>query len=178
MRVVVIVDDQQMRSWLDIKLSKWGYSCEFEEVWDEAWNKCQNEAHDLIICDYSRVQHAVDALTTLINRASDKIKPYIIFLADPPEKEDYLAILHAGVDDYLITPLTSEHVRARMMAAERIIGLEKELRNQNRSLEFANLQMKNDLRVAAKIQQSFLPHSPPLWGVSLSERHTTLIELQ
>ncbi|MDP7135092.1 MAG: response regulator, partial [Planctomycetota bacterium] len=65
----------------------------------------------------------------------------ILLLTSRAEKQDIVAGMEAGADDFLTKPFDRNELRVRLRAGERIINLEKDLAEQNSQLEHANLSL-------------------------------------
>lgn len=161
MRVLIAEDDLTIRTWLRVKLQKWGYDVDLAEDGVQAYGYFKKYNHDLVIADWIMPQMDGIELIHKIRERSSVGKTYIILISAKQEGDDLITGVEAGADDYLVKPVESDVLHARIIAAERILALESELQKRNDSLEFANSQMKQDMAVAARIQQSFLPHIVP-----------------
>jgi len=61
---------------------------------------------------------------------------YVLLLSARTEKQDMLAGLKAGADDYLTKPFDTQELRARIFAGERILRLQDELISARDALQF------------------------------------------
>ncbi len=161
MRILVAEDDLTIRTWLKVKLKKWGYETDLAEDGMQAIELYQQHTHALVLTDWMMPRLDGIGLIQKIRETASVSKTYIILVTAKQESGDVITGIEAGADDYIVKPVQSEELRARIIAAIRILSLEEELQKKNDNLEFANMQMKNDLIVAARIQQSFLPHTLP-----------------
>lgn len=161
MRILVAEDDITIRTWLQVNLHKWGYDLDLAKDGAEAIRLYSKYSHNIAIIDW--VMPIMDGIE-LISKIRDRnsvAKTYIIMISSKNEGGDLISGISAGADDYIVKPVKSEELHARVIAAERILLLEQELQQRNDSLNHANSQMKQDMALAARIQQSFLPHTPP-----------------
>lgn len=172
MRILIVENDLSVRSWLMAKMTAWGHDPVAASDGDEAIEVIKVGTIDLMFADWDLAIGDSPKLIKRIRHLDVKITPYIILLTPAHEVSELITGIETGIDDLLIKPIQSIALQARVMAASRIIQLERELTQQNDSLELANAQMKNDLIVASKIQSSFLPHvlpAPPevefKWGL-------------
>ena len=90
-----------------------------------------------------------------------KVSPtYIILLTAKIEKEDVVAGLEAGADDYLTKPFVRAELRARIEVGERVIKLQTGLAD--RVSRFVDFVKKTDLGIVAQ--------DPPAWCMKSMSR--------
>ena len=99
-----------------------------------------------------------------VRAAAFKHYVYIILLTARSDKSDLLEGLSAGADDFLSKPVDAKLLRARLRVAERILTVQGQLADQNRTLresrerlQQAYNQIQRDLTSAARIQRQMLP---------------------
>jgi len=87
-------------------------------------------------------------------------------LTSKDAKKELVEGMEAGADDFMVKFFQEDELLVRIRAGERIIKLERELDERNRTLSQANRELseaygliKKDLEAAAKIQASLLPKS-------------------
>ena len=100
----------------------------------EAWRLFEAGDFPIVITDWMMPE--VDGLE-LIRRIRAAQRPgyvYAILLTARSQKEDLVEGMEAGADDFLTKPFDRDELRVRLRAAERIIGLEQSLAEQNRAL--------------------------------------------
>ena len=68
------------------------------------------------------------------------------------DKNDVVAGIEAGADDFVAKPWDRDELRVRLVAGERIITLERKLAEQNKALTHANERMHHDLVAASRVQ--------------------------
>ena len=161
MRILVVEDDLAIRTWLKTKIESWGYEVDAAEDGIQAFDMYQVHKQELVITDWMMPKLDGLGLISQIRKYFGVGKTYIILISARKEGEDLISAVEAGADDYIVKPVQLEELHARIIAGERILGLERELQQKNATLEQANQQMKQDMAVAARIQQSFLPHVVP-----------------
>ncbi len=169
MRILIAEDDATSRRILDKTLTRWGYEVVSTRDGAEAWKILQTEDRPPIaILDWEMPE--IDGIELIrrirANQRSDYI--YTFLLTAKSGKQDIIAGIESGADDYLSKPFDQNELRARLRTGERIINLEQTLAEKNQQLGSANLvisaanaRMSNDLEAAAKIQQTLLPKTPP-----------------
>src|SRR3954465_872062 len=82
----------------------------------------------------------------------------IIFISALTEPLDKVKAFAIGGVDYLTKPFQMEELHARVETHLKIRRLQIELEETNAQLAKANERMSRDLKAAAEIQRTFLPH--------------------
>ncbi len=128
MKVLVAEDDAVSRQRLESFLAKWGYDvCAFADG-NEAWCELRrDEAPRLAILDW--MMPGVDGIEVCRRIRKRETGPYvyILLVTGRGQKEDILAGLDAGADDYLSKPFDPGELRARLRSGRRIIELQEQL---------------------------------------------------
>jgi two-component system, cell cycle response regulator len=131
MKILVAEDETVSRELLTALLAKWGYDVVPVSNGNDAWRLLQ-EQDDLRIAILDSMMPGKDgiALCKLI-REKQREGGYIytIILTARNNKEDALAGLEAGADDYITKPLNTEDVRFRVRIGKRILDLESYLQD-------------------------------------------------
>ena len=134
MKVLIVEDSLVMRRLLRSCLQKWQYEVTEAEHGAQAWEFFQHEHFPLVLTDW--LMPEMDGLE-LIRRIRDRDLPeyvYILLLTAKSEKEDLVAAMDAGADDFLAKPFDPDELRVRMREGQRIIALERKLAEQYRQL--------------------------------------------
>ncbi|MGH9405422.1 MAG: GGDEF domain-containing protein [Terriglobia bacterium] len=128
MRILIAEDDPVSRRVLHAHLTKWGYDVLVTRDGIEAWNLLQAEDHpQLAILDW--MMPSMDGLE-VIRQLRKKESPayvYVLLLTAKGQKQDIVAGLEAGADDYLTKPFDAHELQARLRTGRRILELEAEL---------------------------------------------------
>ncbi|MEA3333750.1 MAG: SpoIIE family protein phosphatase [Pseudomonadota bacterium] len=162
MKILIAEDERVSRRLLESRLKKWGYEVTAAEDGEEAWELFQNEYFPMVISDW--MMPKMDGLE-LLRRIRSSDRPgyvYTILLTARTEKEDLLAGMESGADDFISKPFDKDELLARLKVGLRITDLEQNLAQRNQELEKINDRMRRDLQAAAKIQQSLLPTQLPV----------------
>jgi phosphoserine phosphatase RsbU/P len=167
--LLVVDDDEYNRDMLSRRLQKAGYTVAVAENGTRALGMVAANGFDLILLDV--MMHGVSGLEVL----QDLRKSYtatdlpVIMATAKTQSTDVVEALRLGANDYVTKPLDFPVVLARVethvsmkRATDRIRRLERNLEEQNRTLEGANVRMARDLRAAANVQASLLPHKVPI----------------
>jgi two-component system cell cycle response regulator len=142
MRVLIAEDDLVARRLLQKTLESWGYTVFTAENGRQAWEILQSEDLKLIIADW--IMPVMDGITLCQKIRSSGIHGYVYFilLTGRHKKEDIVRGLEAGADDYVAKPFERDELKVRVRAGERIIRLEKELREKNETLRRLNVRLE------------------------------------
>jgi two-component system, cell cycle response regulator len=137
MRVVIAEDDKISRRVLEASLSEWGYDVTAVADGKEALALLRGEdAPRLAVLDWMMPGlEGVDVCTKIRERVGQPYV-YVLLLSARNEKQDMLAGLKAGADDYLTKPFDTQELRARLFAGERILHLQDELIAARDALQF------------------------------------------
>jgi two-component system, NtrC family, sensor kinase len=134
MRVMIAEDDPVSRRLLQSFLQKWGYEVTLATNGAEAWRLFQDAPVSVLITDWMMPEMDGPELIRRIRAAQTPGYLYAILLTAKAQKEDLIAGMDAGADDFLTKPFDRDELRVRLRAAERLVNLEASLAEQNRVL--------------------------------------------
>ena len=134
MRVLVADDSPAHRLALEKALEKLGHDCVSAEDGSEAWKLFQADRPEVVISDWVMPGIEGDELCRLI-RDSEGPYPYVIVLTSLDDKRHVMAGMESGADDYLIKPLDTDDLEARLAAAARVTALHARIDRQQEELE-------------------------------------------
>jgi sigma-B regulation protein RsbU (phosphoserine phosphatase) len=163
-RILIVDDSAPQRKVLAKLLQNWGYAVVEAGTGAEALDVIMGSEVDIILSDWMMPgMSGVEFCRTF--RALDRRRyGYFVLLTSKSGKEDVAAGLDSGADDFLTKPVNSGELRARLLAGERIVGMQEELRDKNDLLSGALDQLKRvheglnrDLVEARRFQQSLIP---------------------
>lgn len=159
MKILIAEDDAIPRRLLQATLTKSGYEVVTAQNGTEAWEMLQaNDAPRLAILDWLMPgMDGVDVCREVRKRANAPYV-YLILLTSKDTKEDIVAGMEAGADDYLTKPFHSHELQVRLRAGQRILELESELLRSYEELAQAH---RREGEIGAKIQQTLLLGQPP-----------------
>jgi phosphoserine phosphatase RsbU/P len=166
--LLVVDDDEFNRDMLSRRLQKAGYTVAVAENGMRALGMVAGNDFDLILLDV--MMHGISGLEVLqeLRKAHAATDLPVIMATARTQSTDVVEALRLGANDYVTKPLDFPVVLARVethvsmkRATDRIRALERSLEEQNRTLEGANVRMARDLRAAANVQASLLPHKVP-----------------
>ncbi|MEO8436120.1 MAG: response regulator, partial [Pyrinomonadaceae bacterium] len=136
MRVLIAEDDPVSRRVLETTLRKWGHEVILTSHGSEAWAMLQLEnTPPLAILDW--MMPGMDGIEVCrrVRLKDSPAPPYIILLTAKSEKQDVVAGLQSGADDYLTKPFNREELYARVQVGRRIVELQQSLAERVRQLE-------------------------------------------
>ena len=169
MKILIAEDESISRRLLERTLVKWGYEVVSAVNGVAALQAFQEDNFSMVITDWMMPEMDGLMLVEKIRYAQSSDYVYIIMLTANAKKEDMIAGMNAGADDFVAKPFDKGVLQVRLRAGERVINLEKKLSVRNEELERVNHRMKVDLFAAAEIQKSLLPSRPPeVPGVELA----------
>jgi len=138
MRKVLIADDDKLsRKLLQMTLEKAGYEVVAVEEGAAAGRiLCEPGAPRLALLDW--MMPGLDGPAVIRVVRSQEGMPYVhmILLTSRQSKDDLIAGLEAGADDYLTKPFHPEELRARLHTGERILQLEDKLVEAREEMRF------------------------------------------
>lgn len=166
MKALIIDDAADVRLYVRALLGSWGYQAADASDAEDGFALIASSDIQIVICDWMMPNMTGPELCRVVRGAELGHYVYFILLTARSDKADLLEAMEAGADDFLSKPFDARVLRARLRVAERILGLEARLAEQNRELrdstnrlEQAYGQIRCDLAAAARIQQQMLPRS-------------------
>lgn len=173
-RQVLVVDDSRLqRRILVSSLKKWGFDVVEADSGEMAMDICTSNMPDLVLSDWVMPgMSGLDFCTAFRGLNTDRYC-YFILLTSKSEKNEVAQGLDAGADDFLIKPVSSDELRARISAGDRMLAMQRELSAKNQLIETALEDLKvahdaidKDLMQARKIQESLVPELTREFGSS------------
>jgi diguanylate cyclase (GGDEF)-like protein len=138
MRILIAEDDSITRLLIKRCLEQLHHDTVLAADGAEAWSLMQDHAFDVVITDWMMPEmNGIELIRRIRERRSDQYV-FVILLTALTGKEDFIAGMEAGADDYLLKPLDREALKARLIAAARIVSLHRELAQRKAELENLN----------------------------------------
>jgi sigma-B regulation protein RsbU (phosphoserine phosphatase) len=124
MRILIADDDRVSTMMLGRTLEKWGFDVVVVHDGAAAW-KCiiGAEPPALIIADWMMPELDGIQLCRRIRAVTPPSTVYVILLTARSSRQDLVAGLEAGADDYLTKPFDPDELRARIHVGQRTLGL-------------------------------------------------------
>ena len=173
-RHVLVVDDSRVqRRILTSQLTRSGLRVSEAASGEEALALLQAEDIDLVISDWVMPGLSGPELCRRLRAMSRENYTYFILLTSKNEAAEIASGLDNGADDFLTKPVTGDELRARIAAGQRILRMERELKDNNRLLSATLKELQGlydsldrDLIEARKLQQSLVRERARRFGGS------------
>ena len=162
-RVLVVDDSRVQRKILSASLLRWGYEVIEAGSGHEALAICKSTTIDVILSDWMMPGMTGLELCSAFRALNRESYGYFILLTSKSEKGEIARGLDAGADDFLAKPVSADELRARIVAGERILRMEAELRSKNQlvastltELQDVYAALDRDLAEARKVQMTLV----------------------
>lgn len=134
MKVLVADDDPGSLMVARAAVERSGHDCLAAADGDQAWALYLEHQPDVVVTD--RVMPGMDglALCRAIREREEDLYTYVVLLTSQGSREDILAGLKAGADDYVTKPLDPFVLQARLLVALRVTTLHADLAHYRRVL--------------------------------------------
>lgn len=125
--VLVADDDPVSRAQLSALVRAVGYEVSIAENGRQAWEVLQLARIPIVICDWYMPELDGPELCRRIRARRDQPYVYFMLITARGGKQQYLKGMDAGADEFITKPVDPDELRARLVVAERILGLRREL---------------------------------------------------
>ena len=143
MKILIAEDNRVSRLLIQKALSSRGHEVIVTGDGEQAWEHLTHEQPPrLVILDWMMPKLDGIQLCRRIRHEHDGSYTYVIILTARDEKEDVIAGLDAGADDYLTKPFEPNELLARVRSGQRILALENALATKVAELQQANAHVK------------------------------------
>lgn len=134
MRILIAEDDPVSALVLRRVLEDMLHEVDHAGSGQEAWTLAQASPYDVIVSDW--MMPGVDGLELcrLIRSRLEGAYTYFILLSAKSQREARSEAVAAGVDDFLVKPVDSAELEARLTTARRILNMQDELRSRSAKL--------------------------------------------
>jgi diguanylate cyclase (GGDEF)-like protein len=127
-RILVADDDPVSRQLLKSSLSRWGYDVVTAADGSAALRVLQEDAApQMAVLDWMMPGHDGTHICREVRRRVDRPYTYLLLLTANNRKQDLIAGLESGADDYLIKPCDPLELQARLGNGKRLVGLHNQL---------------------------------------------------
>ena len=128
MKILIAEDSATYRLVLARELQKLGHTVLVATNGNEAWNIIQGDEVSLVISDWMMPGLDGVELCRQIRATKRPRYVYFILLTALKGKSNYMEAMEAGVDDFINKPFDPDQLRTRLNVAERIIGLQVQVK--------------------------------------------------
>src|SRR6266581_9226877 len=125
--VLVVDDDPVSSAQLGALAQAAGYRVRIAPNGREAWDLLKLARVPIVISDWYMPELDGPELCRRIRARPREPYVYFILVTSRGGKQQYLAGVEAGADDFIAKPVDPDELRARLTVAERILGLRKEI---------------------------------------------------
>ncbi|MEJ2542859.1 MAG: diguanylate cyclase [Calditrichaceae bacterium] len=140
--ILIADDDIITQKMIQKMFTRKGYQVVSVGDGSEAWEMLQKRYFPIVITDWHMPKMSGIELCNKIRENTFPGYVFTILLTSRDSKADIIEGLEAGADDYLTKPLDYHELTARLKAAERILSLERSLKESNDSLKKAVEEIK------------------------------------
>jgi diguanylate cyclase (GGDEF)-like protein len=133
MKVLVVEDGRTSRMMLRSAVEGLGHECLTASDGSEAWELFREQGADVIISDWLMPGIEGPELCRMVRSHSGPYT-YFILLTAFADRSHAMEGMQAGADDYLSKKLDVNDLQLRLIAAERVTGLHKQLTEQDARL--------------------------------------------
>jgi len=129
MRILLVDDSRTIRHLMAMKIKELGHDVSVAKDGIDAWEKINKTPVDIVITDW--IMPNMDGLELCRRIRGTKFENYIyvIFTSIRNSQQDLIEALKAGADDFLSKPVDSDELEARIKIGDRIVSLQKDIRN-------------------------------------------------
>lgn len=149
MKILIAEDTPISQRLLQSFLQKWGHEVTAASDGAAAWRLFQADDFPVVISDWMMPEMDGLELVRRIRACPRSGYVYTILLTARSQKEDVIAGMEAGADDFITKPFDSDELRVRLRAGERVIHLERTLAEQNRALREAQAALVQSEKLAS-----------------------------
>jgi len=148
MNILIADDDLMTLRLLEKHITSWDHHVYAAQNGLDAWDIANSASIDLVITDWN--MPGLDGLE-LCRRIRNTDLPgyvYLIIVSAKNSNQDIVTGLRGGIDDYITKPFDFDELRERIATGERIVALERELRNKYEIIEenyFQTIRMFSNL---------------------------------
>jgi diguanylate cyclase (GGDEF)-like protein len=138
MKILVADDDPTSRLIAQTVLRHLGHECHTVTDGTEAWDAFRSDRPDVVISDWMMPGLTGLQLCRNIRDHEAGRDVYFIMVSGQGLLEEILEGMTAGADDYLVKPLDTDDLRARLIAAARVTSLHHQLVEQRTEMQTLN----------------------------------------
>lgn len=127
MNILIAEDDPSSSLILEATLTMMGHALTVTENGAQAWEHLQRTHFDVLISDWMMPEmDGLELCRRLRARPTDQYTN-VILLTSLGGKANYLEAMNAGADDFITKPFEEDQLAARLVVAERQLGLRRQM---------------------------------------------------
>jgi PAS domain S-box-containing protein len=134
-RVLLVDDSVIVRNFLKQVLGKAGYVCSEAENGRIGLERALAEKPELMVVDWAMPEMDGIALVRELRKSREGRAIYILLLTGMDKDEQLVEAFAAGVDDFLAKPPKSNVLLSRMLAGQRVVALNQEIKRDQSNLQ-------------------------------------------
>jgi len=132
---VLAVDDEPVALRLLVTtLRTQGFDVTFAKNGSEAMKVAMREGPDIIVADQEMPEMSGLELTRALRRSKRGSSMYIVLLTGAREEDLLVEAFESGVDDFVQKPFDAQFLTARLRAGMRIVGLQRRIEEDRRTI--------------------------------------------
>ena len=137
MRILIAEDEMMSRKMLQKTLERAGYEVTVVENGRPAADQlCPADGPRLALLDWVMPELDGPGVCREVRKRNAQSYVYLVLLTSKESKEDVVAGLESGADDYLTKPFDPEELKARLRTGQRILSLEDRLVEAREEMRF------------------------------------------
>lgn len=137
--ILIAEDNPVSRSLLEKSLRKAGHEVVTAQNGQEALDVFRKTFFPMVLTDWMMPEMDGIGLCRAIRNHLCQGYVYIVFLTARDSRDDIIAALDAGADDYLTKPFHPAELMARLNTGKRILGLERSLKKANEDIRILSI---------------------------------------
>jgi len=146
MRILVADDDTSCRLVVKAVVERLGHECIAVNDGARAWEALQADPIDVLITDWMMPGLDGPELCRRVRGSDAHGYTYVILATSLTDRDDVIAGMEAGADDYLTKPLDPFDVQTRLIAATRVTALHRQIVEFRTELENLNIKFAEQAR--------------------------------
>ena len=123
MKVLIVDDDEDLLELLEAIVSGAGHEVMVAADGSRGWQLFSRHTFDVVVTDWNMPEVDGIELCERIRRRERSAYAYVLLLTVRSGKQNFLAAMDAGADDFMSKPVDSDILLARLRAAQRVLEL-------------------------------------------------------